>query len=331
MPGRQLVLNCETVRPSILSRSMRNFARPFNVLLLLASSALAAIAGCGSDAIPAEPLRDSGTMPDAYTSENDASVDAAVPDALPDTPTSQGLKIHFDYRFDTKGFFSDAKRRAALEGAARIWRSRIKSTFPNVPSGTYVFIRNPEQPDLPSQGFNLDYEIDDLVVFVGAAELGGARAGRGGVSVGLSGVSDTQLRETLSARYNLAPFRPWTGWISFDETMPWHFDATPDSSDVPPTDKTDFISIALHELGHVLGFSGTPPFVALVSGDTFVGPKAVSVYGGPVPLASSASHFPDDIFGGTKRPVMSVSSLRGQRALPSPLDIAVFEDLGYTF
>ena len=70
------------------------------------------------------------------------------------------FKIQIDYRFDSAGYFSDPARKKALEGACRIWGKVLSSSFENVPSGTFVLTRNPEQPNVAGSGLTIEYEID---------------------------------------------------------------------------------------------------------------------------------------------------------------------------
>lgn len=283
---------------------------------------VSSVFACSSVSIDA----DGGGASDAATVSPDGGV---LEDGGPSVVTPS-LKFQFDYRFDKKGFFSDPKRRAALEGAGRIWGRRIKSTFSNIPKGTFVLVRNPEQPTVAAQSSNIDYEIDDIVVFVGSAELGDDTLGVSAPSFGISGVTDKALATSLSDRQDKVPFQPWTAWCAFDETTPWFFDDSADTSLTVPSDQMDFITVALHELGHILGFGTAEAFKAQITGGKFVGSKAVALFGGPVPLVNGA-HFPKGILGGDEHPLMDVSDPNGRRSLPLPLDTAVFEDLGYQF
>ena len=57
---------------------------------------------------------------------------------LPQPPALGDLDIRFDYRYDTRGFFSGAniERRQILEAAAATFEERISSTPPSItPSG----------------------------------------------------------------------------------------------------------------------------------------------------------------------------------------------------
>jgi hypothetical protein len=134
-----------------------------------------------------------------------------------------------------------------------------------------------------------------------------------------------------------------------------------------PADKTDFISVALHEMMHGFGFQGyrtisgpgygtLPPgyestFDALTSFGTgansgilfFRGPRAMAVYGGPVPLTSVGPSAPltSQNFYHVGNPTGPGSDLlpdlmngvvfnHGTRYNVSALDLAVLADQGWS-
>jgi hypothetical protein len=135
-----------------------------------------------------------------------------------------------------------------------------------------------------------------------------------------------------------------------------------------PNNKVDFISVALHELLHGCGFTGYRtvggPNDGLLSGGYestfdvftrwgaggdpgvlyFVGPRAMAVYGGPVPLVSQGpnapltSHNYYELGNPTGQPGADlvpdlengVLFLYGARYTPSPLDLAILQDIGWT-
>ena len=241
------------------------------------------------------------------------------------------FQIRIDYRFDTHGFFTDPVRRATLEGAARMWGRLLSDSFPDVPAGMFVFIKDPQDPYGSGTTFTLEYAIDDLVVFVGSAQLDGSQVALSGPSAGLSGISDPTLLHALEARYSGTPFQPWTGSMSFDTATDFYFDPTPDAPHTPAPGKVDFLTIAVHELGHVLGFGTSDAFKAKIAAGSFTGMAADALFNGPVPLASDLRHVPDTLTFGGKRLLMNVSFPAGVRYAPSSLDKAFFEDLGYHF
>jgi MYXO-CTERM domain-containing protein len=123
-----------------------------------------------------------------------------------------------------------------------------------------------------------------------------------------------------------------------------------------PADRTDAMSVLMHEFGHALGFNGwRDGFSGMLSGDYqssfdalvqpqtteagtalyFHGAQAVSLYGGPVPLTVG-------VYGhlGNSRPTMGddlmpdlmngVTFYRGARYEISALNLGMMQDLGFT-
>ena len=73
---------------------------------------------------------------------------------------------------------------------------------------------------------------------------------------------------------------------------------------------TDFYSVAVHELAHLLGFGTADSWDALVNNttDTFLGPKSMTLNGGvAVPLDFDLSHWAD----GTTSNVLRTGAKRG--------------------
>ncbi|UZQ55583.1 pre-peptidase C-terminal domain-containing protein [Trichothermofontia sichuanensis B231] len=239
--------------------------------------------------------------------------------ATPTTPLPTGsFNIQFDYRFDTNGFFSNPARRAALEAAADIWEAIIRDEFADVPAGTNLYVRNPQTDTMQ---YVTAGTIDDVLVFVGSRYIDGpfGTSADGGPSATYPSDSN------LESRWNGSDFEPWTGSLSFDTGDSWFFDSTPTTANDIPFNTIDFISVAVHELGHVLGFAdGINAFRGQMSGGYFNGPIARSVYGGPVPM--QGSHISPT--AGTH--AMTPSGMAGTRTLPTSLDRAILDDIGYT-
>jgi len=247
--------------------------------------------------------------------------------------TSSTFSIQFDYRFDTKGLFQDAARRVALEAAGNAWAALIAEEFDDIPAGTTVLSRDPENPTAPGQTFTFENSIDDLVVFVGF----GDHDGPGGTlassfpSAAIGSVTDPALAAKLSERHTGPDFEPWTGWISFDPSESWFFDTSPQTADDIPAGQMDFITVAVHELGHVLGFGTAQAHFALVSGTTFTGSSGVAAHGAPVPLTSNGKHIQKGVLVDGMRPLMDPSDPSGERSLHTRLDLAMLEDIGFSF
>jgi hypothetical protein len=69
------------------------------------------------------------------------------------------------------------------------------------------------------------------------------------------------------------------------------------------------------------------------AGYRFHGPAAMAAYGGPVPLDQYGSHFAlgiqSNVNGVPQGLLMDPSTPRGVRELPTELDLAAFQDIGW--
>ena len=237
-----------------------------------------------------------------------------------DSASSSDFDIEFDYRFDSTGFFNDPTRRAALEAAGEVWESVIQDEFASVPAGTQLRVQNPATGSI-SERITLEEAIDDVLVFVGARNLPGN-------IIGLAGFSAIFIGDGLSNRLSGSDFEPWTGQITFDTDTDWFFDSTPNTTNDVPFGDVDFISTAVHEIGHILGISTAPIFEELSTFNGFEGPNALSINGGdPVPLESDL-HVQEGFLGNTvvMDPIQNPGA--SNRTL-SEVDLALLADIGY--
>ena len=279
------------------------------------------------------------------------------PEPAPEPDSTSGFDIEFDYRFDTQGWFTP-ERRAALEASADVWEGIILDDFETTSAGTRTpFVRNPqtnlyvdsEGNDilyLDNVGRELDSEngqpipggrratyetqtaIEDLRIFVGARSFVDNQGRPTDLTLGESSASGYFFG---SDRYAGDDFEPWLGSIAFNSNVDWFFDPTPTTHDDIPNAKNDFMSTVIHEIGHILGFSSSIKAFAnhLNSAGDFAGPNAMAQNGGAaIPL--EGSHIEDGYeFGGSGETVLDPSSFSGVRQLPTALDIAIFDDIGY--
>jgi len=100
-------------------------------------------------------------------------------------------------------------------------------------------------------------------------------AGSGGETGAWAGSSARQWRrrgpwqEAARASRRGVFFESWAGSISVEASSNFYFDAPPETASHTPPDAYDFMSIAEHELGHVLGFASGMAFTHFTSGTTF--------------------------------------------------------------
>ncbi|MCZ2343946.1 MAG: FG-GAP-like repeat-containing protein [Bacteroidales bacterium] len=240
------------------------------------------------------------------------------------TPT---VSIQFDYRYDTSGFFSDPAHRAVLERAGHDLASRLTSSLSAIaPSGgnswTARFF-NPAtggETQLP----NLVVPADTVIVFVGSQNISGGEAGYGGPG-GYRVGGATNWQNTVATR-GQSGFSTWGGSITFDSDSNWYFGITPNSQS---DNKLDFYSVAVHELGHVLGFGASSEFAGHTAGSVFTGATANAISSSAPPLASDQAHWQQ----GTQvhgTPVsMEPTLLANTRVMFSDLDYAALRDIGW--
>jgi hypothetical protein len=128
---------------------------------------------------------------------------------------------------------------------------------------------------------------------------------------------------------------PWGGSIAFDLATNWHYGL---SSGTLTASKMDFLSVATHELAHLLGFStGQPSFAGLVNlASKFIGVKTVGADGGVAP-AVNGSHWAAGVtgkVGGVDGPsqlaMMNPSIPTGTRRRMTLVDWAALDDVGWS-
>jgi hypothetical protein len=259
--------------------------------------------------------------------------------------------IAFDYRFDTVGFFDNADARAALEEAARLWEEAIGDEFDTVPAGVSFHVSDPSTGS--TELVTLQEDIDDILIFMGASDApfgigigedtsllpegvscdcalcaGSAPAGalaRAGYS-GTSAAGDAfaaRVSGDFRGQGPVTDFEPWAGVFGVNTSYDWSFDLAG-----PAPGQFDFLTVALHEIGHALGLGTAPAFDALASGDSFTGPNATAANGGaPVPLDAGGAHVEAGHAGDTV--VMDPSIAAGQRIALSGIDLGLLADIGY--
>lgn len=245
------------------------------------------------------------------------------------------INFVFDYTYAGGTFLDDPAVQALLDTAAgqytpftdhlsrideadfapgNVWSARIQDPS----SGTYP-------TDIP----DLIVPADTLVIYVGAMDLGGSAAGFAAPGGWTIAYSDSSWLDTVSFRGQTGQpsntdFGPWGGYISFDSTLNWNL-----SAGLPAFDQVDFLSLAVHELGHIMGFGPAGSWKAQINASNeFTGPEAVSVYGSNVPLEAGGGHWADNL-PGVPEPAMDPTISTGQRKLLTTLDYAGFADIGW--
>jgi hypothetical protein len=261
----------------------------------------------------------------------------SAPLTLGNQPGLGPLRFRFDYSLDSSGFFADNQRRQVLQNVADSLTSKLSDTLQAiVPTGASTWTAT--FPD-PSTGgaatrLNLTVNTNEILVFAGARSMGNTRglATRGGFR---NAGSTQEFIDLVRARGQTgalsspaADFGPWGGSIAFDSVSNWHFGADTTELDA---NKLDFATAAGHELIHLLGFGLSPSFDAKLVSGGFAGANAVAVAGvSPVPMADS-DHFAPSVFVHGQQPIMAPQIDNGLRRLPTRLDFAALQDVGWQF
>ena len=239
------------------------------------------------------------------------------------TPQAKAIEIKINYSLDSNGFFGSvgSAQRMRLEEAASSFTGFSDQLSPLAASD--YKIPNPASPETNVVTVNTELGENEIVVFAGS-DPNLSSLGEGGSIWSIPSVRGQ----------NNAPntdFEPLVGFISFDDNANWHFGTTT----VGLAGKNDFLSTAIHELAHVMGFGIAPSWDALVQNNEFTGAKSAEIFGGNVPLDSGLGHWVD----GTKSTAKGVSGevetamdptiTVGERKLLTDLDYAGLQDIGW--
>jgi hypothetical protein len=255
-----------------------------------------------------------------------------------------GLVIQFDYSQDTNNFFNTQAKRDLMTQAAQVYTDRISDDLKEIKPNTNIgntweaIVTNPATGGQDSIS-NRTIATDSIVVYVGGRDLAGdtlAEGGPGGFNV--SGAQD--WIDLVTARGQpgalLPPSQrtdigPWGGSITFDTVgTNWFFGSTTEGLGAT---QTDFLTVAIHELGHVLGFGTSDAFDAKVSGQpntVFNGSKTVARFGAPVPLDTDLAHWGPSVTDGGTQPLMNAIVQEGVRKSLTELDFKSLDDIGWT-
>lgn len=251
------------------------------------------------------------------------------------------ITFNFDYSLDANGFFDEAARRTALEEAGDIVTGRLEDTLSAIVAGSVTpgdsWTATYTNPATGVGESTVDLVVPENVihVFAGGRDLGGSLGLGGPGGFGVSFFT-TEWRDIVRGRGQAGAltvgsetdFGPWGGTITFNTETNWHFGLDTSGLD---NDESDFLSVAIHELIHLIGIGTAPSWDNLVSGTSFTGPVSTAEYDlpGNPPLIADGSHWADGTTDNGEEAALDPTLLVGTRKLPTPLDFAGLDDLGW--
>ncbi len=283
------------------------------------------------------------------------------------TKTS-AIEIIFNYDLDTTGFFDDADARAALEAAGAYYEELIIDELGAIDANNFegtdlswtptYFEPGQQNQTILTSARNLVVPANSIVIYPGGRNLG-ANSGQGGPGGYINLTGDITWFNQVLARgepgastFNSqtgafstpTDFAPWGGVVFFNQNSDWNFSLT----EAGLVGQLDFLSTALHEIGHVfgLGINGqVSPWAELTTNGRFRGPLAVEANGGVRPSLNNnndhwASATPDqetlNIFGrehgesfhALMEPSIGIPGIQLFPVL-TDLDIAALQDIGW--
>ncbi len=248
--------------------------------------------------------------------------------------------ITIDYSLDTNNFFDSQEKMDLLQSAADSLASRLTDSLAAIepgPSGfgfdnTWTADFNHPGTGSPQSITDLTIAADTLVVYAGGRDLAGSTVGFGGPG-GYSSSGTQAFLDLVASRGQsgaldspATDFGPWGGAITFDTGTNWFFGTTTAGLD---GDETDFLSVAEHELAHLLGLVTADSWDTYVSGSSFTGTASVAEYGSNVPLNGDAAHWARDTMSDGRDATMTPTLLNGTRGLFTSLDYAALDDIGW--
>lgn len=265
------------------------------------------------------------------------------------------------------GAAAGAQAKAALEAAAGYYSTILTDTFSAIQApanftstkgGTATFswsptVRSPLTGDTVPAPLQ-SVALNEYRIFASARGLSGGTVGVGGFGAGgyeyavsssngfNPGEYNAQVQKVnafetaVTTRGQTSGFVAWGGSITFDNdgSTNWHYD----HSTAPAAGKSDFYSVAIHELGHALGLGISEEWLMKGTGPNFTGSNATSVYNGNPPLSAPehGGHWKSGtmskVFGTSivQEAAMDPEINNGTRKYLTALDAAALKDIGWS-
>jgi len=255
-----------------------------------------------------------------------------------------GLIISFDYTYDSLGFFDDSARRDLLELAAGQLNRFIDELDAIVPSESDHWKYHVPRPDHPNWAFISDDTIpaDTVKVYVGGRDLSTGFLAMASIASTQFGniTGSPQWHDTINYRGQIGAagepatdYSIFAGSITYNQAKDWHFGATIEGLG---SSQTDFLTVTMHELSHLLGIGPADSWHALISDGRFTGAEATAVGSSNNPeliLHEDLGHWQagtrSEVGGASQQVLLDPYTPRGKRQWPTELDRAALRDVGW--
>jgi hypothetical protein len=247
---------------------------------------------------------------------------------------------HVDYSLDTNNFFDTQPKKDLFQLAVDTVLSHLGDDLAAIaPNGRNTWTGEFSHPGTGATHSitNLQVARNEIVIYAGGRDLGETIAvgGPGGFKVSCVDPSFCDVVATRGepgARVQTGgppptDFGPWGGSVTFDTDTDFYF--SPSLAGVG-TQQSDFLSVAMHEIAHLLGFGTAGAWTTYASGGVFNGPASKAANGNQsVPLSSDGGHWKSGTMSNGQNVVLDPSLTNGTRRLLTALDFAGLDDIGW--
>ena len=272
------------------------------------------------------------------------------------------LNIQIDYSLDDRNFFDTQEKKDALEAVAKFYGDLIQDNLLRIDGSEFSNSTWTPLVVHPATGNNFQLPNmvvpeDTIIVYAGSRDLGlsatknvvggrGSMGGVAGVAARAPGFLDRLFgrgQEEAAPNFQngstseITDISLWGGSVTFNDSINWNFSLEENQPG------QEFLALALHEMGHVLGLGSAFSWNNLLSNGAFTGPAAIKSHGTAPPATRDRSHFEAGLesptfgsFGaphGTMRPVRMLPSEPIDDGsifdVVTDLDLAALVDIGW--